>query len=434
MKGDYLYKQEMLRKGIKSCIIWMVIIIVFTGIVYMLSLYLMPDSARGKLSEGGVSRPFSVPFYKCPVEIEIEIVGLANATFHLTWENNETDYQKKFIARNGTGETRTFSYEGELERGNYILLVKPVNSKDPNLTETKVDFGKINVYILEPLMLYIFIGAGIIEGLLAIWLVSIIIRRRNVVKEMIKANTGKKSGDDYFSRLNEDRSASKHTEYDELFPKDDGMTSFEKSKSKQYTNDASGLYANDYEMRKQRKSSPRGGARSMRDREFEREIGHSSAETRSERGTHRRSGESRHSHGGWERSDDGSAGRRGVGERSRKGLSDRSRKGLSDRGRRGEGDRSRRTGRERDRSGREDRSRKRRAERSASYDIEYIPPSPRGSPREDYPSERSFDHFSEHKPVRRYERREKEEDGIDWGGSDENDDYDDYDDYDDPYY
>ena len=403
MKGDYLYKQEMLRKGMKSCIIWMVIIIIFTGIIYMLSLYLMPDSARGKLNEGGVSRPFSVPFYKCPVKIEIEILGSANATFHLTWEANESDYQKKFIARNETDETSTFSFEGELEQGNYILMVKPLNPNDPALSNSKVDFKRIDVYILKPLMPYIFIGAGIIEGLLVIWLITIIIRRRNVIKEMIKANTGKKSGDDYYSRLNEDRSASKHTEYNDLFPKDDGMTSFEKSKSRQYSNDASGLYGSDYKLRKQGKPSLRRETRTMQEREFEREKGPSSAEIRSERRSRKKHGESQSSQHNWEQGRQGSAGRRGL----------------------------------------ENRSRKRRNDRSASsYDIEYIPPPPRGSSREEYPAERAFEHFPDRKPVRKFEQR-KDDDGIDWGASDEFDDDDDDDgdynddddgDYDDSFY
>jgi len=393
MKGDYLYKQEMLRKGMKSCIIWMVIILIFTGIIYLLSLYLMPDSARGKLNEGGVTRPFSVPFYKCPVNIEIEIVGPANVTFHLTWESNETDYQEKFIAKNGTDENRTFSYKGELEAGDYILMVTPENPQHPGLRDTKVDFKRIDVYIVKPLMPYVFLGAGIIEGLLAIWLISIIIRRRNVIQEMIKANTEKKSGDDYLTRLNEDRSASKHAEYEDLFPEDDGMTSFEKSKSMQYSNDASGLYANDYSQRKQRKSPQRREARTMREREFEREKGPSLSEKRSERRAQRRA-QSRHDE-----------------SRSFESRRERSRRG--------------RAGRREVEGG----SRKRKADRSASsYDIEYIPPTSRGSRREEYRAERAFEHIPDRKPVRKFEQ-EVEEDGIDWGDTDN-----DYDDYDDPYY
>ena len=403
MKGDYLHKQEMLRKGMKSCIIWMVIIIIFTGIIYLLSLYLMPDSERRKLNEGGVIRSFSVPFYQCPVEIEIEILGPANATFYLTWESNESDYENKFIARNEDNETRTFSYEGELEAGNYFLMVEPVDRNDPGLPETRVDFKKINVYILEPIMIYIFIGGGIIEGLLIIWLITIIIRRRNVIKEMIKANTGKKSGDDYYTRINEDRSASKHKEYNDLFPEDDGMTSFEKSKSRQYSDDASGLYADDYALRKHRKSSPRREAHNMRDREFERGKSHSTAGIKSEGRSKRRRGETGPSHRDWGRSSEGNLGQSGAEDRRRRGGDDRPRRGEVDR------------------------SQKRRADRRASsYDIEYIPPVRNGSEREEYPVERAFEPFPDRKPVRRYEQK-KDEDGIEWGASES-------DDYEDPYY
>lgn len=268
MKGDFLYKQEMLRKGLKSCIIWMVLIIVFTGVIYLLSSWILPSDYKDNFRENQLVREFNVPFYRCPVKIDVEVVGPYNATFYLTQEIYKADKEKHCIV-NKTN-TKHFSFEGELDDGDYVVIVEKVMdanaSQNAYTKDSKVYFHSIDIYLLKPVMNYVLIGACALEFLLIIWLFSIIIRKRNLTKEMILAAMKGNGGNDYHDDIQKDRNSSKHAEYDDLFPSSDGMTSFEKSHLKEYSKDHDSLYGKDYELRNkkgpiQQKPSAHRGAR-----------------------------------------------------------------------------------------------------------------------------------------------------------------------------
>lgn len=379
MKGDYLFKQEMLRKGLKSCIIWIIVIIVFTAIFYGSAFYIYSQSYKYKLGEGVCAQGFSVPFYKCPVEIEVKITGPYKADIYLTEERYKDEPENHTIAN--TTNTTSFSYKGELGPGEYSIVVERIG--ESCVGEAKADFKSIDVFILKPLIPSILIGAGVLEALLVFWLISIIIRRRNLTKEMILANTtanaGGKEGGDYYSRLYEDRSAAKHKEYDDIFPHSDGLSDFEKSKIPKYQNEEDSLYQNDYELRKKRRGTGRGGP-SLPEYDAD-HYSHSTFNTE-ERAQERRSRPGRGHKRGYSRKKDFG---RSTGRR------------IPSRSEPREGHRK---------------------ERSAGpqYDIEYIPPGAKTS-RSDWEEYGGIGRRNKEHGYRRpggYKSR-KEDDDIDWG-------------------
>jgi len=388
MKGDFLYKQEMLRKGLKSCIIWMVLIIVFTGAIYLLSLYILPSDYKDNFRENQLVREFNVPFYRCPVKIDVEVVGPYNASFYLTEEIYKAEKDKYSIVN--VTNTKHFTFEGELDDGDYVVIVEkvmePNASQNAYTSDPKVYFHSIDIYLLKPVMNYILIGACVLEFLLIIWLFSIIIRKRNLTKEMILAAMKGKDSNDYHDDIQKDRNSSKHEEYDDLFPRSDGMTSFEKSHLKEYSDRGDSLYSKDYELRKKNRSGPQGPSVHRSARE---EAG-SRSSVRDER---RGRGRGRDRAGRDEFGPSRAGPRRGGPER---GDPER-------RGRRGRSPHSR--SRESGRSG-----------PRAHYDIEYIPPGAQSKGfKEPRGSRRSYgDDYSRQETSIEYDR-DMDDDDIDWG-------------------
>ncbi len=379
MKGDFLYKQEMLRKGLKSCIIWMVLIIVFTGVIYILSLYILPSDYKDNFRENQLVREFNVPFYRCPVKIDVEVVGPYDANFYLTEEIYKAEKDKYSIVN--VTNTKHFTFEGELDDGDYVVVVEKVMdanaSQNAYTSDSEVYFHSIDIYLLKPVMNYILLGACVLEFLLIIWLFSIIIRKRNLTKEMILAAMKGKGGNDYHDDIQKDRDGSKHEEYDDLFPRSDGMTSFEKSHLKEYSKDHDSLYGKDYEIRK-------------KNRAFQRDPS-------ARRGSSEESG------------------------RRPKARDERRRRGRSGREEFGPSVGGPRTG-DPERGGRRGRSPQTRSQGSgrhgprAHYDIEYIPPGAQSKGfKEPRGSRRSYDDdYSSQENGIEYDR-DMDDDDIDWG-------------------
>ena len=381
MKGDYLFKQEMLRKGLKSCIIWIIIILLVSAGFYIASFFLYSQNYSYKLGQGPCSQAFNVPFYKCPVEIEAKVTGPYLANFYLTEEQYKEDPGGHSIAN--ASNVSSFSYKGEMSPGKYVIVVeKSIRLEDPDSTgESKAIFKSIDIFILKPLVPIILIGGGVLETLLVFWLISIIIRRRNLTKEMILSNTtgrteGKEEGD-YYSSMYEDRNAAKHKEYDDIFPHSDGLSSFEKSKLPKYRNDADSLYQDDYHLKKKRKDPGR--------RNISREPGFEPYSRQSSENEKR--------------------------ERRNKGTLDPTRRGgpSSAKDRRGTGRRIPSRSEMRERRGKGQRG-------GPHYDIEYIPPGAHvGKPerREYGGSSGGNREHGYHRPGRT--RSRNDEDEIDWG-------------------
>lgn len=386
MTGDYLYQQEMLRKGIRNSIIWIVFVILFVGALYGASFFLIKDSEKDHFQnqKQDIKRLFHVQLYACPVDIEIEIVGEGNATILLIPASEDGKPNPETIAY--VNDSRYFRFEEELEAGDYYIIVKHV-PQDTYDDKSKVHYISLDVYILKPFLVYIFIGAGVIELLPVIWLVSVIVRRRNLTKEMIIASSkGTGSTNNYYDSLYGDREASKHTAYDDLYPRDGVMTDHEKSKMAQHENNLDSLYSRDYELRKRKRPSQvediAPGETGMEDF-IDFKAG---------------PGESRSNPG-------------------------RARKKYRSRGRGGE------KSRKRERDAPRPQAPIRRGTKAKAYDIDYIPP---GAGDRKPAGKRSVDRspsVQSHSPRKRYRKTESD---IHWGGEDGDSDGNgsiDYDDY-----
>ncbi len=407
MKGDYLYKQEMLRKGIRNCIIWMIFILLFSGAIYALSFFLLTDDHMDHFSNKrqDIKRTLSVELFSCPVDVEVEVLGKGNATILLIPASEDGKENPDIIAL--ANNTRYFHFRGTLESGEYYVIVEHI-SGDSYDVKSKVHFKSFDVYIMKPILIYVFIGAGVIELLLVVWLVTVIIRRRNLTKEMILASS-KGSGDSgYYDELYGDRDGSKHSQYQDLFPKEEGLTDFEKSRSKDYSNDAKSLYEQDYAIRKKSTRS-RSGSGPSRSGDFE---------------------ESRDFMGGTaENTRSGRRGRNTVSSR-RDGPMGSSRGTRRDRETSKDSRRSpRRESNRKARSGPRTRGPIRRGNGNDGYDIEYIPPG--ATDRQLAGSRSGSGPISGAGASKRHYRRRESD--IDWGGGDDQDDGKGFVDYDDHY-
>ncbi len=261
MDGDYLFKLEMLRKGIRSNIIWMIIIALIVGGIYLASLYVWSDTYHDDFKRKAI-REFDVPLYTCPVEIDMSIISSEegipfNATVFLIEESkanfhDEDDYYDHCI--DYEENTDEFAFDGELKKGTYhiVILINevPVNSSQD--LSFKGNYDPIKIYLIEPLIIYVIIGGCIIELLLIIFIVRMIIRRKRIREEMVQSKKNKKDKPNRLSsdsrgggyqRMERDRYYSDdeeyYSEYDVRKPPRDRRTERERFdiRSNRYSND-----------------------------------------------------------------------------------------------------------------------------------------------------------------------------------------------------
>lgn len=232
----------------KSCIFWMILIILLTAGLYIASIYLWSESHTNNFYDQDVKRRFDVPLYRCPVKIEVSIKGNANASFFIVDADKDTKENEENITYQKN--TDSFTFEGELEKGGYFIKVQHIEGENYN-EDSKVKFENIQIFIIKPLMKYVYIGGGAIELLLLIWLISIIIRKRNLTKEMILVSTGEKNAPD------EEEPYPHVHEKEEVYQRDEFLgsgstnydfTAVEESKLQSYPNNADDLYGKDYEL------------------------------------------------------------------------------------------------------------------------------------------------------------------------------------------
>jgi len=197
------------KEGMRTCVILMVIILIITVGASLLTGYVgrqKPDTASFVRTDE--MKGFSVPYYNCPVEIELNIVGGGNATFYLVKgdliRHNERNYNPRtdpesaeYISSHRISwkeNARSYYFDGDLDKGDYTLLVFRLQEKkndskplivgidveegskvNPNAMEytssSKVVYEQLNVFVLKPLLPFIWITFLVGELFLVLWLV-----------------------------------------------------------------------------------------------------------------------------------------------------------------------------------------------------------------------------------------------------------------------
>ena len=195
------------KEGMRTCVILMVILLIITVGVNLLANYVVrqkPDTAS--FVRYDEFQGFSVPYYKCPVEIELNIIGGGNATIYLVKGDLIRHSERNFTLRNDPKyaeyidshkiswkeNTRSYSFEGDLDKGDYTLLVFRIQERkddskplivgidveegsdiDPGATEytssSKVVYERLNIFILKPLIPFVWILFFVGELLLVLW-------------------------------------------------------------------------------------------------------------------------------------------------------------------------------------------------------------------------------------------------------------------------
>ena len=195
------------KEGMRTCVILMVILLIITVGVNLLANYVVrqkPDTAS--FVRYDEFQGFSVPYYKCPVEIELNIIGGGNATIYLVKGDLIRHSERNFTLRNDPKyaeyidshkiswkeNTRSYSFEGDLDKGDYTLLVFRIQERkddshplivgidveeggdiDSGATEytssSKVVYEKLNIFILKPLIPFVWILFFVGELLLVLW-------------------------------------------------------------------------------------------------------------------------------------------------------------------------------------------------------------------------------------------------------------------------
>ncbi len=192
----------------------MIILLIITVAISTLSSYIGQRSIDPSKFDANIDirKEFSVPYYSCPVEIDVSIRGGGNATFYLVKGKDlsdnplEDEKNAKYIVNNTIASvmnTRNFHLERELDSGDYTLYIlhlqekkddeKPIivgvdveNDMTGSIAYTsysKVQYNKVNIFILKPILPYVYIVFIISEIFLIVWFFSFIVRRRMVREE-----------------------------------------------------------------------------------------------------------------------------------------------------------------------------------------------------------------------------------------------------------
>jgi len=214
MKSKLYSQKKRNVEGLKSCVIIMIILLVITVAVSTMSSYVGQRSIDPSKFDANIDirKEFSVPYYSCPVEIDISIRGGGNATFYLVkgkdLSNNplEDEENAKYVANNTVAietNSRNFHLERDLDPGEYTLYVLHLQEKKNNeqpimvgigvdedqtgaiayTSYSKVQYNKLNIFVLKPVLPFVYIIFIICEILLIIWFFSFIVRRRLVKEE-----------------------------------------------------------------------------------------------------------------------------------------------------------------------------------------------------------------------------------------------------------
>ena len=213
MKGKVSSQKKRYREGMRTCIILMVILLIITVTFQFLSDFIgRQDIDTSRFEHADRTREFSVPMFECPVEIDIDVVGGGNATFYLvkgalkSIDSREIRYNEEYASYidNNTitkkTNTRSFEFDGKLEPGDYTIfifrLLERRSPSDPIIigidaegsseevyTDGKVFYNKVHVYVLKPIMPFIYVLFVIVELILVLWFFSFIYRKKHASDE-----------------------------------------------------------------------------------------------------------------------------------------------------------------------------------------------------------------------------------------------------------
>lgn len=205
------------RLGMMSCIVLIALLILVMVCFNILAGFIYPKPhGNSKFYLSDQRREFSVPCYKCPVELDVSVTGGGNATFYLVRGiiDNSTShirYSEKwsnYIYENKIRYEKNidhFYFNGQLDAGKYTLLILRIgeshNGSKPLLVgvasddvggdevldytySSRIVYNKFNVFVLKPLRIYVFIVFIIGEILLVIWLFSFITKMKLADEEV----------------------------------------------------------------------------------------------------------------------------------------------------------------------------------------------------------------------------------------------------------